>query len=232
MGQKKKAEWTLYFPVKEYLEGLGYQVQGEVKDCDMTAVCGDELIVVELKNGFTLELIYQAIRRQAIADGVYVAVPLPEKGYLAPHYQDMLRLCKRLELGLIFVGFSQSGKPQIDVAVHPAPPRAIRKDTKKRLAVLQEHGGRNGSRNIGGVTRRKILTVYKEQALLIAKLLEQNGELSALQLKQLGASEKTSSILQKNYYHWYERISTGIYRVSDAGRQALEEYRDLWEEKD
>ena len=65
--------------------------------------------MVELKRGFTLELIYQALDRQRVADGVYVAVPLPRRGYMAPHIRDMERLCRRLELGLIFVGFTSKG---------------------------------------------------------------------------------------------------------------------------
>ena len=89
-------ESDLYGPVRDYLENLGYQVKGEVKDCDIAALRDGELIVVELKRGFTLELIYQALDRQRVADGVYVAVPLPRRGYRAPHIRDMERLCRRL----------------------------------------------------------------------------------------------------------------------------------------
>ena len=52
-------ESDLYGPVRDYLEGLGYEVKGEVRDCDITALRDGELIVVELKRGFTLELVYQ-----------------------------------------------------------------------------------------------------------------------------------------------------------------------------
>ena len=74
---EKLLESDLYGPVRSYLEGLGYDVKGEVKDCDVAAVRDGELIVVELKRGFTLELVFQAMDRQRVADGVYVAVPLP-----------------------------------------------------------------------------------------------------------------------------------------------------------
>ena len=50
-------ESGLYGPVRDYLEKLGYEVKGEVKDCDITAMRDGELIVVELKRGFTLELV-------------------------------------------------------------------------------------------------------------------------------------------------------------------------------
>ena len=49
-------ESDLYGPVRDYLENLGYQVKGEVKDCDIAALRDGELIVVELKRGVTLEL--------------------------------------------------------------------------------------------------------------------------------------------------------------------------------
>ncbi|MDE6880441.1 MAG: hypothetical protein K2P20_03700, partial [Oscillospiraceae bacterium] len=86
---EKLLERDLYGPVRDYLQSLGYEVKGEVRNCDVTALRDGELIVVELKRGFTLELIYQAVDRQRIADGVYVAVPLPQRGYLAPHIRDM-----------------------------------------------------------------------------------------------------------------------------------------------
>ena len=102
-------ESDLYGPVRDYLQSLGYEVKGEVKDCDVTATRDGELIVVELKRGFTLELIYQAMDRQKVADGVYVAVPLPKRGYMDPRVPEMRSLCRRLELGLIFVGFTSRG---------------------------------------------------------------------------------------------------------------------------
>lgn len=229
---EKIKESDLYEPIKEYLDSLGYNTKGEVLSCDIAAVKGDELIVIELKKGFTMELIYQALKRQKAADSVYVAVPIPKRGYKDPHYNDMVNLCKRLELGLILVGFTTNGKPQIDVAVNPAPAKSIRHDKKKRMAILTEHSGRTGSVNTGGVTRRKIITVYKEQALFISKLLSENGELSAKQLRELGGGEKTSSILRMNYYKWFEKIGTGknvTYRITDMGISALEEYKDLFE---
>lgn len=47
----KIKESDLYQPIKEYLDSLGYDTKGEVKDCDITAIKDDELIVVELKKG-------------------------------------------------------------------------------------------------------------------------------------------------------------------------------------
>ena len=231
---KKYKESDLYFPIKQYLETLGYDVKGEVRHCDITAVKGDELIIVELKTGFTLELVYQGIRRQAIANSVYLAVPLPKRGYISPKYNDMVRLCKRLEVGLIFVGFTSNKTPQIDVAVHPLSQPAIRKNKKERFAVLHEHNSRSGSMNTGGVTRRKIITVYKEKALAVAKILADNENMTASEIRKLSGFENTSTILSKNHYKWYEKSQDfgnkkNTYRITELGLSALDEYKDLFQ---
>jgi hypothetical protein len=229
---EKLLERDLYGPVKDYLESLGYEVKGEVKSCDLTALRDGELIVVELKKGFTLELIYQAMARQQLADGVYVAVPLPKRSYKAPHVRDMQTLCRRLELGLIFVGFSSTGVAQVDVAVHPREATRPKVDKKRRLAVIREHESRTGSVNTGGVTRQKILTAYKEQSLQVAKLLRDNGPQQAESLRKLGGPENTAAILRRNVLKWFVRVETldngrHVYDVTEAGLEALRQYEEL-----
>ena len=72
-------ETALYAPIKAFLEGQGYEVKGEVDGADVVARRGAEApIVVELKTGFTLDLVLQGVRRQGSADHVYLAVPAPE----------------------------------------------------------------------------------------------------------------------------------------------------------
>lgn len=225
-------EEDLYGPVKKYLEALGYEVKGEVKNCDITALRDGELIVVELKRGFTLELIYQAMDRQRIADGVYVAVPLPKRGYMAPHIREMEGLCRRLELGLIYIGFTEKGIPQVDVAVHPKEAVQPRRDKKRRLAVIREHESRTGSSNTGGVTRRKILTAYKEQALSVVRILQENGPMQALDVRKAGGPINTTSILNRNVLGWFSRESSAgssryLYQVTSKGVAALEEYKEF-----
>lgn len=227
----KIRESDLYGPVKEYLDGLGYDTKAEVKDCDIAATKDGELIIIELKTGFTLELIYQALRRQRMADGVYVAVPFPKKGYFSPRYRDMVTLCRQLEIGLIFVAFSIEGKPQIDVVQHPKEFAELKKNRKKRLAVLTEHSNRTGSHNTGGVSRKKILTAYKEEALQIVKILEGKSPLTVKEIKELGGCEKASAILGCNFYKWYRKHGdkkSGVsYSATDEGLIALQEYSDI-----
>lgn len=231
---EKLRESDLYGPVRDYLEGLGYEVKGEVKDCDIAAMRDGELIVVELKRGFTLELVYQALDRQRVADGVYVAVPLPKRGYMSPQVRDMQSLCRRLELGLIFVGFTLRGIPQVDVAVHPKEDSAPRRDQKRRLAVIREHAARTGSLNTGGVSRKKILTAYKEQALLTAKLLREEGPMRAEDVKKRGGPPNAGVILGRNVLGWFDREMGEdgrryLYRPNEKALAALEEYGELLE---
>ena len=225
-------ESDLYGPVRDYLENLGYQVKGEVKDCDIAALRDGELIVVELKRGFTLELVFQAMDRQRVADGVYVAVPLPKRGYMDPRVPEMRSLCRRLELGLIFVGFTSKGAGQVDVAVHPKEASAPRRDKKRRLAVLREHGDRTGSANTGGVSRKKILTAYKEQALLAVRILRDRGPLTAADVKKLGGPPNAAAILGRNALGWFDRTPGPdgrryLYAPNEKALAALEEYGHL-----
>jgi len=149
-----------------------------------------------------------------------------------PYLREAQSLCRRLELGLIFVGFSSGGTPQIDVAVHPKEASAPRRDKGRRLAVLREHSGRTGSANTGGVTRRKILTAYKEQSLRAADILRQRGPLRAGEVRELGGGEGIAGILGRNVLGWFGREPDPggrkyLYHVTEKGLAALEEYREL-----
>ena len=50
-------ETDLYEPIRAFLEEKGYQVQAEVKDCDIAAVKDGQLLIVELKKAFNLKLV-------------------------------------------------------------------------------------------------------------------------------------------------------------------------------
>ena len=68
MAQTGIKETSLYAPVKQFLEGQGYVVKGEVGAVDVMACRGDEPpVLVELKTSFSLSLFHQAIERQAAA---------------------------------------------------------------------------------------------------------------------------------------------------------------------
>ena len=74
------AESDLYAPIKKFLERQGYEVKGEVEECDIVAVRGDEPpVVVELKLQLNLSLILQAVDRLGASDCVYIAFRVGKK---------------------------------------------------------------------------------------------------------------------------------------------------------
>ncbi|MCC6445924.1 MAG: hypothetical protein IT210_21020 [Armatimonadetes bacterium] len=215
-------ETDLYAPIRDYLIAQGYTVRSEVRDCDITAVKGDDLIVIELKRQFSVDLLIQATERQKATESVYVAVPKPSERGKRGHWKGVRHLLKRLELGLIQVDLSGRGA-EVEIVFHPLPCERKRSH-KRRRAVLQEIEARSGEYNRGGSVRSRIVTAYRENALFIACCLERYGPLSPRQLRALGTGDKTLSILSKNFHGWFERAGYALYALKPAGREALLEY--------
>lgn len=216
-------ETDLYPPIRDYLEANGYTVRSEVLHCDITAVKDDDLIIIELKKSANISLLIQATKRQMISDSVYVAVPKPKPR--RAHWQGVKRILRRLELGLITVNL-RARKRQVEVVFDPLPHQR-RKQSQKRRAVLQEIADRSGEYNVAGSTRTKLVTAYRENAVLIGCCLRRFGPLSAKQLRDMGSGEKTSSILYNNYYDWFQRIRRGVYQLTGLGEQQLSDYPQI-----
>lgn len=117
-----RTETELYAPVKKFWEERGYVVRGEVQHCDLVAMRDGEMIVVELKRGFSVPLLVQGIDRQRLTDRVYMAIELPQRGR-APHrlqWSEVRRLCELLSLGLLTVRFYKTKRePLVEVVCHP-----------------------------------------------------------------------------------------------------------------
>lgn len=218
-------ETDLYQPVADYLTARGYTVRGEVKDCDLAAVKGDALIVVELKLSLTLGLLAQAVKRQQLTESVYVAVPRPSnvRKWMG-QTKDARRVVRRLELGLLLV--HPDAVPTVEVLCHPMP-AARQQRSRKRRAVIEEAAGRSEDFNQGGSTRRTVMTAYRENAVRIAACLEALGPSKPKALRALGTGPKTLSILARNVYGWFERVDVGVYALSAKGRAALGAYPEL-----
>jgi hypothetical protein len=129
-------ETDLYAPVRDFLTAQGFTVRAEVRGCDVSAVKGDRVVVVELKLGFTLDLLLQAVRRQRVADLVYAAVPRPAKAAHEARLRENLPLLRRLELGLLVVDL-RAPRALVEVALQPVPFQR-RRDDKGRRALLRE----------------------------------------------------------------------------------------------
>lgn len=201
----------------------GYDVSAEVGHCDIAAVKDDELIVIELKRSANLTLLIQATERQRITDAVYVALPEPARN--SRHFLGVERLLKRLGLGLITVRFGPLG-PAADKRFDPAPVLGNVRGNK-RNAVLREIAGRSENFNVGGSHQTAIMTAYRETALFIACCLERLGPSSTRDLRALGTGAKTTSVLARNHYGWFERVSRGVYRITPPGIAAVHRHPAL-----
>lgn len=213
-------ETDLYHPLKQWLVKAGYAVHGEVGACDLAAQKGQELVLIELKLSINLELLLQLMRRQTAEALVYAAVPAPKN--FNQRWKELMRLVKRLEAGLIII-HPQNGL--VDLVFHPSPPqRRCRK--ANTAAFLKEIQGRAEDFNLGGSCRQKIMTAYRQEALRIAAQLAQVPSAAPKDLRALGTSERTGSILRSNHYHWFEKLARGSYGLSPLGHQALDEYAE------
>lgn len=219
-------EVDLYPPLAAFLAAQGFTVRGEVRHCDLAAVRGEELLVVELKMTLNLMLVTQAVRRQAITPSVYVAVPRPpNKVRWMRRMRDVLAVLRRLEIGLLLVSLDPR-KPAVEAIAHPEPVPPRQRHPHRR-AVLREVAGRSADMNAGGSHRRKLVTAYRENAVQIAVLLAALGPLTPRALRARGTGEKTLAILRRNVYGWFTRVERGLYALTDQGRQARDEYPEL-----
>ncbi|MFV0473760.1 MAG: hypothetical protein ACK5MQ_06065, partial [Pikeienuella sp.] len=117
---KPAAESDLYEPVKAFLEAQGYEVKAEIGPCDMLALRGEEEpVAVELKLSFSLALVMQGVARQTLFEQVYLAAPVGPRGWKL-RSKDVIRLCRRLGLGLLAVRFGD-GPPSVEAHLDPGP---------------------------------------------------------------------------------------------------------------
>ena len=162
-------ETSLYAPVKRFLEGLGFEVKGEVCGCDIVAVdrgSPTALVICELKMSFTLDLILQAVDRSTVCDEVWLAVRASLRSRGRESDPRVKKLCRLLGFGLLSV--SNSGR--VEVLVEPVPWRP-RLNAKRRSKIVDEHRRRKGDPAIGGSTRQPIMTGLRQQALECAAAL-------------------------------------------------------------
>lgn len=225
---KKIKETELYQPIKELLIKNEFQVCGEIHHCDIAAMKDDQLLIVELKTGLTMELILQAVKRQRLTEYVYIAIPNLNV-IKTKKWKDYLQLIKRLGLGLIVVNFIS--EPYAEVFVEPSMfdlIKSLKQGKRNKQKLIKEFSGRNLDLNIGGSKGRKIMTSYKDMSLYIACCLQMFGPLSPKELRSYGSSlKKTNSILSKNFNHWFYRVKNGVYDLTEDGHKATKQYEEV-----
>lgn len=215
----KPRETDLYPPVKAWLESLGFAVKGEVGVADVVALRPDDApVIVELKTGFSLQLLQQAAARQAVTDMVYVAVPRwrGKAGWRA--FKGNIGLCRRLGLGVLSVDLARGA---VQAHCDPAPFRP-RKSKSRRAALLREFATRAGDPNAGGMTRETIVTAYRQGAVKCAAYLAKAGPSRGAEVARATGVARATTMMRDNHYGWFERVETGVYALSESGRVALE----------
>ena len=212
-------ETDLYEPIKRLLESQGYEVKAEVGPADVVAVRGDESpVIVELKTSFSLSLFHQATDRQSVTDKVYVAVPTGKGQNGRRALKKNVTLCRRLGLGLITVRLRDA---HVEVHADPAPYQPRQSKRKKEL-LLREFTRRAGDPNVGGATRRGIVTAYRQDALRCVEYLEKNGATKAAQVAEGTSVPNARRIMADNHYGWFQRVATGIYDLDNDSHESCE----------
>ncbi len=208
-------ETALYPTVKRFLEAAGFQVKGEVHGCDIVAVQNGEpqlLAIVEMKLGFNLDLLLQAVDRMRVADEIWLAVPVTGRG--RDRDPRVHRLCRLIGLGLMAVN---TARDRVEILAEPGPYRP-RPDQRRRARLLSEHARRRGDPSPGGSTRQPVMTAYRQQALACAEVLRAG---SGRPRDLRAVAPDAGRILLRNVYGWFERTQPGTYRLTGLGEAAL-----------
>jgi hypothetical protein len=213
-------ESDLYPPLKRFLESQGYEVKGEVKDCDVVAVRGqDPAVIVELKLLINLDVILQAVDRLALTPTVYIGIP-ERSTALKRRLKPLRKLLRMLGLGLLAIN-PRPGKGRTTVLLDPGEYRP-RKSKPRTERLLGEFTRRIGDPNPGGMVKRNgILTVYRQRALAIARVLATRGPTKASEIARETGDPGTRGILYGDPYGWFDRRGGGIYALSPRGSQEI-----------
>lgn len=213
-------ESDLYLPLKRFLQAQNYEVKGEVQDCDVLAVRGDEApIVVELKLSLNLTVVLQAVERLSLTAKVYIGIP-KQSGTLKRRRKQTIKLLRMLGLGLLLVDPDQE-RGSVSVLLDPGEYKP-RKSKYRQERLLGEFAKRVGDPNLGGIDKRKgIMTAYRQRSLKIGRFLHENGPSKASNVARSLQESKARNILYKDVYGWFERVSLGIYTLSPRGKKEI-----------
>jgi hypothetical protein len=216
-----------------------------------------EPVIVEMKKTFTLPLLLQGIDRQKTCPMVWLAVERnrTKKGAHNQRFNEITALCRRLNLGFLTVTFYKTKSPILDVwceplssaplaphvllragmiesaiAAEPAQPYTTVPGGRVKTRVkklMKEFVARSGDYNVGGSTKRKLVTAYRERAIQCALALEAHGPSAPRLVRDLTNCPTAAAMLRSNPYGWFRRIAKGVYELTPTGQSALTEYADV-----
>ena len=175
-------------------------------------------MIVELKLGFSLTLLQQAVARQAVSDTVYVAVPRWKGKSGWRTFKGNVGLCKRLGVGVLSVRV-KDGHVQAHCDPVPFQPR---KSKIRKVALLKEFDAREGDPNKGGMARETIVTAYRQGALRCAEFLAVNGPQKGALVAKMTGVVRATTVMRDNHYGWFEKVETGVYGLTAAGAAEVE----------
>jgi len=223
-------ESDLYLPLKRFLESQNYEVKGEVQDCDVLAVRGDEVpVVIELKLSFNLNVALQAVERLSLTPKVYIGIPR-RCGVLNKRRRPIIKLLRMLGLGLVAVD-PDLNTGSVEVLLDPGEYKP-RKSKRRQERLLGEFMRRVGDPNLGGTEKRRgIMTAYRQRALAIGWLLQKNGPTKASLVAQTLREPKARDILYRDVYGWFDRESLGVYKLSPRGKQEIPRWGEQAEDR-
>jgi hypothetical protein len=132
------------------------------------------------------------------------------KTIMSQSFKDKLLILKRLGIGLIYVDDQATLIKEAEVVT----PRKKQKDKQRLIDAFQALN----HENIGGSHQTPRMTLYKKQAMHIAKVIG-NSSKKVSDIKKETSIEKTYSILYKNYYQWFQPLGKGIYELTEKGKK-------------
>ena len=213
-------ETDLSAPLKAWLQRQGFEVKGEVGAADLVGVRGDDLVIVEIKTGFSLALFHQGIDRLAVTDHVFLAVPA---GGRTKALRRNVQLARRAGLGVLTVrprdGF-------VEVLAEPGP-YAARRSPKKAARMRRAFDRLEGDPNAGGAVRQGLVTGYRQDAVTCARHIAEHGPSRGAEVKAATGVSAATQVMAGNPYGWFLRVARGVYDLTDAGRQGLIDWGDL-----
>lgn len=210
-------ETDLYGPVKQLFEAKGFDVKAEIGASDVVAMrAGSAQIIIELKLGFSLTLLHQAVARQSMTDQVYVAVPKWNGKAGWKSFKRNQGLCRRLGIGVIVVDIV---KKVAEIRCVPAP-YSVRRSKAKKTALQAAFDRRIGDPNQGGTQRSALVTSYRQEVQRCACYLLVNGASKGAEVAKSAHVRQAPRLMADNYHGWFQRVAHGVYDLTLEGREA------------
>ena len=156
---------------------------------------------------------------------MYIAIPR-QCTLFKKQAKQVKKLIARLGLGLIVVDM-QKEQQYVEVINDPKD-YSPRKNRRKQQALLKEFSNRQGDTQKGGSTRKQpALTAYRQRCIRVAQYLSKRPSAKGAEIKKAINEPQATSMLNQNYYDWFNKVERGIYAISEKGLIEL----PSWQEK-